>query len=165
MTDEEYRQLFADVQQKEQQGFGVSENNIPQQQNPYNNLNEVYGGNQQQLQSLNETPDVSQYKIDENLNGGWGTNDFQVETRVNGVPQQNSPYQHQQRRKPKSKDLNGLEQFLVGDEDQNLNEVVQHNDALIQAVDHSDPDVITLEMFEQMNTNAMLSLNNKMFRS
>jgi len=164
MTEEEYRQLFEDVRKKEQNGFGVSENNIPQNQNPYNNINEVYG-EQNQYQSLNETPDVSQYKIDENLNGGWGTNDFQVETRVNGVPQQNSPYQHQQRRKPKSQNLNGLEQFLIEDEDENLNEVMQHNDVSINPIEQSDPDVITVEMFEQMNTNAMLSLNNKMFRS
>jgi len=165
MTEEEYKKLFEDVRKKEQQGFGVSENNIPQHQNPYTNINEVYGSQPQQYQSLNETPDVSQYKIDENLNGGWGTNEFQVETRINGVEQQNSPFQHQQRKKPKSQDLNGLEQFLVGDEDKNLNEVVQHNDASIKPVDDSDSDVMTLEMFKQMSTNAMLTLNNKMFRS
>ena len=163
MTEEEYRQLFEDVRKKEQEGFGVSENNIPQNQNPYNNLNEVYGSNTQQLQSLNETPDISQYRIDENINGGWGTNEFQVETRVNGVPQQNSPYQHQQRRKAKTQDLNGLEQYLIGDEEDNLNEIVQHNDISIKDIDTSKSDVITLEMFEQMRANAMLSLKNKMF--
>ncbi len=41
MTEEEYRQLFEDVRKKEQAGFGISENNIPQNQNPYNNINEV----------------------------------------------------------------------------------------------------------------------------
>ena len=165
MTDEEYKKLFIDVQQKEQQGFGVSENNIPQHQNPYNNINETF--NNPQWQQLNETPDVSQYKIDENINGGWGTNEFQVETRVNGVKQnQNTPFQHQQRRKSKSQDLNGLEQFLVGDEEQNLNEVVKQ--PLPTQIETPQPniedvDIVTVEMFEKMNQRGLLDLHNNIF--
>jgi len=168
MTEEEYKRLFEDVKKKEQQGFGVSENHIPREQNPYNNLNETVQN--EQWSRLNETPDISQYKIDENVNGGWSNDDFQIESRMNGITQQrnNNPYQQQRRKKPQGQNLNGLDQFV--DDDDNLNEVVKQPILNSQIPDTNitesveDVDVVTLEMFEKMNNNGLISLHQRIFR-
>ena len=155
MTNEEYLRIFHNVENPRQQ----------------ENLNETK--KQEQWQSLNETPDVSQYKIEENVNGGWGTEDFQIESRVNGVQQErnSNPFQHQQRRKPnRGKNLNGLDQFI--DDDDNLNEVVQQpkTQPKTQAIETGptpnieDADVVSLEMFERMNNNGLMSLHQNMFK-
>ena len=164
MTEEEYRRLFTDVQEKEQNGFGVSENNIPQQQTPYQNLNEI--NNQNQWQRLNETPDVSQYQIDENVNGGWGTNDIQVETRVNGIEQQHntSPFQQRRRNPRGGKNLNGLDDYI--DDDISLNEVIKQPTQIINETQPNvdDVDVVSIEMFESMNQRGLMNLHSNIFK-
>jgi len=143
MTNEEYLKIFHNIEKS-------------------NNLNETH--QQEQWESLNETPDVSQYKIDENLNGGWGTEDFQIESRINGIKQQsyNNPYQ-QQRKPKKSQNLNGLDQFI--DEEDNLNEVIKHSEVNTDFNENiAEQDVVTVEMFERMNNNGLISLHQKLFR-
>jgi len=171
---EEYLKLFNNIETKNNQWDNLNETQQPQQ--PQQQQNQ-WGQSQQNQwgQSLNETPDVSQYNINENINDGWGTNKFQVETRVNGIPNptnnlneiQNTPYQtrNQRRRNNQSQNLNGLDQFL---DDDDLNEVLvnKHTQSVNEILQHptvdnlEDHDVITVEMFERMNTNAFLTLNN-----
>jgi len=152
MTNEEYLRIFHGIENPEQQ-----------------NLNETK--QQEQWQSLNETPDVSQFKIEENVNCGWGTEDFQIESRINGVQQQrnSNPFQHQQRRKPNrgGQNLNGLDQFI--DDDDNLNEVVQQQKPTTSTSSDftekiEDQDIVSVEMFERMNNNGLMTLHQKIFR-
>ena len=77
--DEEYLKLFG--KQKPEQ-----EENLNETKQTWENLSKPR--QQNQWQNINETPDLSQYNINENVNDGWGTLDVQIETRVNGVPQQ-----------------------------------------------------------------------------
>ena len=101
------------------------------------------------------------------MNGGWGTDEFQVETRINGVqqPNQNSIHQHQNRRNRNKPDLNGLNQFI---DDDDLNEVYKQPkmENIPPSVNEhlEDQDIVSVELFEKMNANAMLTLNNKMFK-
>jgi len=158
MTNEEYNQLFNDIQKKEQNGFGVSENHIP---NNTNNQNQMLTetpnyASYNNTNSLNETP-TQQYDMDKNINDGWNQN-FQFETRVNGEVinnQINGNYQYQRKQK---EDLNGLNQFV----DENINEIykaplepTQINEKI------EDQDVVSLDFFNKIGQNAMLTLRQK----
>ena len=149
--DEEYLKLFR--QQKQTQN---------------ENLNETK--NFDQWQRLNETPNTQQYNINENINDGWNTSDFVIEKRINGVPQQNNnPYGGGNRRRNRvgGGGLNGLDQYL---DDDDLNEVVRQpkvqpvqqqilQPPVVQNV--KDVDVVSVDMFENMNSNALLTFAHK----
>lgn len=137
MTNEEYLALF--------------ENNDRKQ---YNKLNETPNYNQNNWQQLNETP-KSNYNITENLNDGWDNN-FQVETKINGITVNQNHQMINSRMKYKKEDLNGLNQFV---DDDMLTEDYQQPIAIPQVTEKIvDQDVVSVELFERMNQNAMLSL-------
>jgi len=158
--DEEYLKLF----KQNQQGENLNETKQNQQ---WENLNKPQ--QQNQWQQLNEVDkSAQQYSVKENANDGWGTMDFQIETRVNGVPQQqNHPYHHSNRRN-KVADPNGLNQFM----DDDLREVIKNpksqqveqgpSEILAPPVVQNiqDVEIVSIEMFENMNTNAILILAN-----
>lgn len=159
--DEEYLKLF-----KQQQNQDENLNEI-KQNNPWENLNKPKQN--PQWQKLNEVDKSSQqYNINENVNDGWGTLDFQIETRVNGIPQQqNHPYHHSKRNK--ANNPNDLNQFI---DDEDLRKVVKTSN--VQQVQQGpaeilpppvvqnikDVDIVSIEMFENMNSNALLTLAN-----
>jgi len=158
--DEEYLKLFQ--QQNQQYAQNENLNEKPQWQN----LNETTK-NFDQWQSLNETPNTQQYNINENLNDGWNTADFVIEKRVNGVQQQNNnPYGGNPRRRPQGGGLNGLDGFI--DEDDDLREFVKQPQVQPQqqilapppVQNVQDADVVSVDMFENMNANALLTLAN-----
>jgi len=141
MNDEEYLKLFG--------------------KKPVENLNETKQN--QQWENLNETPDLSQYNINENVNDGWGNLDIQIETRVNGEQQQIQPNQLRpnSRRHRGGQNLNGLDDFI--DDEPLLREVVQQpviQEPIIENLQETD--IVSIEMFESMNSEALLTLaNNK----
>jgi hypothetical protein len=141
MTNEEYLALF--------------ENNDRNKQ--YTKLNETPNYNQNNWQQLNETP-KSNYNINENVNDGW--DDIQFETKINGVHVRSNQTNQMinARMKYKKDDLNGLNQFI---DDDNLNEVYKQPQAsqIPQVTEKiEEQDVVSVELFEKMNQNAMLSL-------
>ena len=151
--DEEYLKLF-----------GPNQNNRHQEQQ-WENLNSKPG---QQWEKLNETPNNNQYNINENLNEGWGTLDVQIESRVNGIQQnQRQPYYGNRRRRGglNGPNLNGLDAFL--DDDEDLREVVKTpklNEIMSPpqiSQNISDVDIVSIDLFESVNTNALLTLANK----
>ncbi|NPV12957.1 MAG: hypothetical protein HPY57_14420 [Ignavibacteria bacterium] len=161
--DEEYLKLFKHNQEDENL-------NETKQNQQWENLNKP---KQNQWQKLNEIDkSAQQYNVNENANDGWGTLDFQIETRINGVPQQqqNHPFLHLKQNR-KANDPNGLNQYINDDYD--LREVVKQPNVqqvqqgpieiLIPPVvqDIKNIDVVSIEMFENMNSNAMLTLANK----
>lgn len=151
MNEEEYLNLFKKIKN--------DENSLNEKKDEWQSLNET--PNMNQWESLNETPNMNQYNINENINDGWGTQDFQVETRINGIPQQRNQQQYQQpRRRKNMNDPNGLNQYL----EENLNEVVQHNDIPQPSPVNeniNDTDVVSVELFNRINENAMLTLAGK----
>ena len=158
MNDEEYLKLFGKPQTQENDNLNETD------QNTWENLNKPQ---QNQWENLNETPDLSQYQTNENLNDGWGNLDIQVETRVNGVPQQGHQLSPNSRRhKNKGNNLNGLDSFL---EDEDLREVVKQSTPMegptemmappvVESI--KDAEIVTIDMFENMNSNALLTLAN-----
>jgi len=161
--DEEYLKLFQ-KQNEQKQEENLNETVQPQ---TWENLSKPRV-QQNQWQNLNETPNTKQYNVNENVNDGWGTLDVQVETRVNGVVQ-NNPNQQQMRPNPRrhqQADPNGLNQFMEDD----LREVVRQP-APQQPVqpaplapppvqDVKDVDVVSVDMFENMGSNAMITFAN-----
>lgn len=156
MTNEEYLKIFHNIDHSD---------NI--------NENQLLHKKEEKWESLNETPNNSQYDIRENVNDGWDNSNFQVETRINGLQQQNinSNYQYRKNRKTNSANLNGLDQFVddnvneVNNLDKytnNVNEIVkqpqpeQFNESL------EDQDVVSVEMFERMGSQAMMIIGNKL---
>ena len=150
-NDEEYLKLFEQIDNQKEKG-----SQLLRETPNYNNM-----------PNLNETPVNKQYNINENLNDGWNL-DFQIETRVNGVPQQNNnPYQ-QQRRKAIN-DPNGLTQYM----DDNLNEVYRQPQVIPQPTQETfrsaelpsvnenfnSVDVVSVEMFEKMSQYFFVSLS------
>jgi len=159
--DEEYLKLFGNQPQQPQQ---QSPQNLNETQT-WENLTKPRKEQNNQWQNLNETPNTQQYNINENLNDGWGNLDIQVETRVNGVQQQ--PNQQQMNPNPRrhmKADPNGLNQFM----DDDLREVVKPPaPAPVQQPMTPPPvqnvqevDVVSIEMFENMNSNAMMTFAN-----
>jgi len=151
MTNEEYLALFNNMNEDNTNNYGM--------------LNETPKHNN--YQPLNETPNTSSYRIEENLNGGWNTDEIQIESRINGIKQKQNPQNFNNQHKRHSRhelDLNGLNQFI---DDDDLNEVYQTKKKLdIPNVNEhiKDYDIVPVELFERMNTNAMLTLNQKMFK-
>jgi hypothetical protein len=136
--DQEYLNLFKNVNNDKSLGKPLKEKN-------YNNL-----------PSLNETPDVSQYQINENLTDGWDIQ-FETETRIDGVVQNNNPHvQQRTRRKNLNEDLNGLNKYM---DDEHLHKPVN---SVNEVVNLKDTDVVSLAMFESMRKNAMMSLANRL---
>jgi len=142
--------------------------NLFKQNNGFQKLNET--PNNEQWENLNEKPN-QQYNIYENVNDGWGTLDVQIETRINGIPQTQNPNQlRPNSRRHMQVDPNGLNQFI--DEDDDLREVkrnlyqqpvqqpVQQTIQPPQVADIKDVDVVSIDMFENMNSNALLTLVN-----
>jgi hypothetical protein len=160
MDDQEYLRLFNIKPQSE---------NINETNREWVNLNKL---NNEQWQSLNETPNTQQYNINENLNEGWNTADFVVETRINGQQQNKSypefnPYGIPPRKRQSGANLNGLDQYS---DDDNINEIyrqpIAQQPQVIQppqVQNLEDADVVSIEMFENMNSNAMISLARKKF--
>jgi len=137
MTNEEYLALFENNERKQ-----------------HNKLNETPNYNQNNWQQLNETP-KSNYNITENLNDGWDNN-FQVETKINGITVNQNHQMINSRMKHKKEDLNGLNQFV---DDDMLTEDYQQPTTIPQVTEKIvEQDVVSVELFERMNQNAMLSL-------
>jgi len=160
MDDQEYLRLFNIQPQAE---------NLNETNQGWENLSRT---NNQQWQSLNETPSTQQYNINENLNDGWNTADFVVETRINGQQQNKTypdfnPYGTPPRRRQTGANLNGLDQYS---DDDNINEVyrqpIAQQPPVIQPPQVENiggADVVSIEMFENMNSNAMISFARKRF--
>lgn len=138
MTNEEYLRLFNNMENKESKLLkNENYNDLP-------SLNET--PNYNNLPKLNETPTTTQFNINENVNDGWNI-DFQFETRIDGVKQ--SSDQHIQQRR----------QRTIQEKEQNLNEVLRENEQkFINEAINTDTDVVSLEMFNQMRQNSMMSL-------
>jgi len=158
MNEEEYLRLF---NQKPEENF----ENLNETKQTWENLNKPQ---QNQWQNLNETPNTQQYNMNENVNDGWVTMDFQIEQRINGVPQQqNHPYHSNTRRRNQGQNLNGLDDYL---DDDNLNEVVRQpvDEHIVETPVMAPPsvenirdvDIVSVDMFENMNCNALLTLAN-----
>jgi hypothetical protein len=158
--DEEYLNLFKKTQNDE------NLNETTQNQNQYENLQK----REEQWQNLNEVQqDARRYQTNENLNDGWGNLDIQIETRRNGVPQQRQEQQLQpnsRRHRNAGQNLNGLDQFL---DEEDLREVVKQPKPVEKqpvilepprVENIKDADVVSVEMFENMNSNALLTLAN-----
>ena len=103
------------------------------------------------------------YQIKENVNDGWGNLDIQIETRINGVPQNNNPYQQQPRRNRNKYDPNGLSQYI---DDENLNEVYRQPITQQPIIEHQpileslqNVDVVSVALFEKINEQAFVSLS------
>lgn len=159
--DQDYLDLF----KKTQQGENLNEKAQPQEgenlqkkQDPWQKLNEVQ-------------QDSQRYRTNENVNDGWGNLDIQTETRINGIPQQKQYQQlhpNSRRHGQVGENLNGLDQFL---EKEDLREVVKQPKPVEQGPSEiaappvvenvQDADVVSVEMFENMNSNALLTLANK----
>lgn len=161
MDEQEYLNLFKKTQSDNQWG---SLNETPKYDN---------------FERLNETPDVSKYTSNEQINDGWSNEMFVVETRVNGIPQSQNPnYNSHSKRANRLNDPNGLGQYL---DDENINEVYRNpvvQQPIVQAVvptgpvlEHlQDVDVVSVELFNQINEKAFTSLTrtpvyDKMIRS
>ena len=112
--------------------------------------------NYNDLQSINETPDVSKFKINENINDGWNIQ-FETETRVNGIRQSNNPYEQRQSRRQVREDLNGLNKYIEEDKTQQITKQNQLNEVF----DLKNVSVVTLEMFESIRRAAMIQIANK----
>ena len=158
--DEEYLKLFGNKPQQSE--------NLNETKQTWENLNKPQ---QNQWQNLNETPNTQQYNINENVNDGWGTMDFVIEKRVNGVPEQqqnNHPYHSNPRRRNHGGGLNGLDMYA----DEDLREVVRQPQ--IQQIEKGpvemmappvvenikDVEIVSVDLFENMNSNALLTLAN-----
>ncbi len=161
--DKDYLDLFKKEYQDENLNEKIQHNpneNL-QQQNPWQKLNEVQ-------------QDPQNYRINENLNDGWGNLDIQIETRVNGVPSQNTQQLQPNSRRHRNvgQNLNGLDSFL---DDEDLREVIKQPKPVeqgpseimappvVESIEHAD--VVSVEMFENMNSNALLTLANKKVQS
>jgi len=146
--NEEYLKAFKQVQEN---------NNSEEELKPLNETPQY-----DDMESLNETPDLSQYQINENLNDGWN---IDCEIKVNGVPQTNSnPYIQQNKKRKPANDPNGLNQFIG---ENSLNEVISypkpqqiHNLQGPQTQRFEDVEVVTWEMFENINYKALGQLGN-----
>lgn len=108
--------------------------------------------------SINETPDLSMFKINENVNDGWNI-DFQFETRINGVSlKDGDPYAPVKRKS--QKDENGLNKYL---QNEDLREVYRPNPVkeTIQMINESktsEDDIVSWEAFNRTNTEMLLEL-------
>ena len=128
-------------------------------------INEV--GRYDNMPKLNEVSNLDQYKINENVNDGW-SNQFEIETRVNGQIQRNNsdPYKQQMRRNnPVSN--NGLEKYLVGDEDDiretyNNKIIRQENNNISTNINMNESfnnaEVVSVELFERVNYQVLAPL-------
>jgi hypothetical protein len=158
--EQDYLDLFKKTQ-------GGNENLNEKAQNPYENLQKQ---KEEQWQRLNEVQqDPQRYRTNESVNDGWGNLDIQVERRVNGVPQQDNQQLQPNPRRHRNvgQNLNGLDQFLDADD---LRETKQHppvqqgpNEIMAPPVVENvqDAEVVSVDMFERMNSNALLTLANK----
>jgi hypothetical protein len=126
-------------------------------------INEV--GKYKDMPKLNEVNDLQKYKINENINDGWDNN-FEVETRVNGIVQRNNadPYNQQMKRNVPVVPNNGLEKYMIGDEE-DLREIYDNKVIRLQDTvpgntneNVNDVDVVTVEMFEKMSYQALAPL-------
>lgn len=146
MNEEEYLKLF--------------------NQDKVENLNEKTQN--ESWQKLNEVQKDSQIHINENINDGWNSLDIQFETRINGISQNNIQQLQPNSRRHKNigQNLNGLDVFL---EEDDLREVVkqpkveQVHTSIVENINNTD--IVSIEMFESMNTNALLTLANKKVQS
>lgn len=152
--DEEYLKLFEESKNFDNNNFQNYENLSKPKNNDYQqweNLNKP-NHNYNQWQKLNEiNKEPRKYNINENLNDGWGNLDFQIETRINGIKQNNT------------KDLNGLNKYLNKEDliEENANSKLNkflESFKLNETYDLSNVDIVTIEMFENMNNNAMVTL-------
>lgn len=111
---------------------------------------------QTEYKSLNETP-VYNYNINENLNDGWDKN-FSFEVRVNGELITEQPYHGMRMNKNKKQDLNGLNKYL--DEEDLLTEQYNYKDINKPSSSNSfnNVSIVSLELFERINKNDILSL-------
>jgi hypothetical protein len=163
--DQKYLDLF-------KQNENNKKENLPKinkkEQNSWENINEVdqswNSNNKNSWKNINEVQDYQQYKTNENINDGWGNIDIQVETRINGVNQNNNQLQPNSRRhKNIGQNLNGLDDFI----DNDLREVVKQPKPIKQIMtppiieNINNVDIVSIEMFEKINTNALLTLANK----
>jgi hypothetical protein len=128
-------------------------------------INEV--GRYDNMPKLNEVSNLDQYKINENVNDGW-SNQFEIETRVNGQVQRNNsdPYKQQMRRNNVVSN-NGLEKYLVGDEDDIRetynNKIVRQENNNISTNIHmnesfDNAEVVSVELFERVNYQVLAPL-------
>jgi len=163
--DEDYLNLFKKLPQGENLNEKV-------QQDPNENLQKQ---NVDPWQRLNEvSQDAQKYRINENTNDGWGNLDIQIETRVNGIPNHNTQQLQPNSRRHRNigQNLNGLDSFL---DDDDLREVIKQPKPVeqgpaeimappvVENIEHAD--VVSVEMFENMNSNALLTLANKKVQS
>lgn len=144
MNEKEYLELFNKIKNKKEEYKSLNNKN----DNDLPSLNET--PNYNDLPKLNETPS-NNYNINENLNDGWNI-DFQFETRVNGVKQSSDPYKQQKRRTNEEKQ-------------ENLNEVLrERNNQIYNEKVDLDNDVVSLEQFNQMRRNSMMSIVNRIIK-
>lgn len=159
MNNKELMKLYENIQKNDKNENVENLNETPNYNNEYN-LNKSKYNN---LESINETPDVSNFNLNENLNDGWN-NQFEIETRINGVKKDNRPFQQQKRNKRINKnenlnnDLNGLNQFLEEDKVQNI----QKSNQINEKINTDNVDVVSIEMFESMRKKSMMPLVNKL---
>lgn len=160
---EDYLKLFQNIQNSPNESY------IKPKKEELKPINEG-GGRYDNLQNINEVNNVQQYQINENVNDGWN-NQFEIETRVNGVVQRNNsdPYNQQMKRKNIVSN-NGLEKYLVGDED-DMRETYRPQVIIQQDIIQNTPtknlndvEVVSLEMFERMSQMALTPLKSKIDR-
>lgn len=176
--DEEYLKLFSQISKEDTDDEDISDSRTDYSQfenlskpNPQNNmLKETPNTSYFQQYNMNETPDVSQYKIEENLNDGWDMN-FQFETRINGEVVKDSPAPAAPPRfnRRQAADPNGLNKYLEEEnlnevyrpeKEKSINEVISEQNELVGPVneDLSDVAVVSVALFEKINNKAFLGL-------
>lgn len=155
--DQEYLDLFKNIQNENLENL----NETQKSNDGWENLN--VKKEQQKWQSINETPDVNQYKQYENLNSDLNI-DVQFETKINGVVQNQSQTQHNQSHPYHNKPKRQQPQQIF--EDMPLNEVIQepkpsYPEAEVINESLEDVDVVSVDFFNRMGNAAMLELANK----
>lgn len=146
MDDNEYLKLFSQNNQQYENINETSQNNEferlvdTNQNNHWENLNEI---------DINS----KRFKNENIINDSW-KDEFKIETRVNGVKQ--NAYS-------RNNDLNGLNRFI---DDDDLRETVKYpktQEILTppKVDDINNVEIVSIDMFENINSNAMLTLANK----
>ena len=165
--DDEYLKIFSQISKGES---NPEKEQQPIQERPdYSQYENLSRPRINQYEMLNETPDLSRYQINENLNDGWNI-DFQFETRINGVPLNDNSYPAPAfNRRQNIPDPNGLNKYLG----ENLNEVYHEQEVLqpINEVVKFDSDlvgpinenlnelaVVSVELFNKINSRAFMGL-------
>lgn len=170
--DEEYLKLFSQINGDSNPEKNEDDTKFSDRVD-YSQFENLSKPRNNQFERLNETPDVSKFQINENLNDGWDRNfQFQFETRINGELMSSTPPPAPTftRKRQSFDDPNGLNKYLI---EENLNEVyknpMQDMHVIKEVMSHDltgphltesfdEVGIVSVELFNRINSKAFLSL-------